>query len=483
MRQGGKNMKGGKKLTTILKQVYQRIDEDFGVHLKKVQDYVRQPSISADGTGIKETAELTRGFIEELGGTSKLVPTDGWPVVYGEVSSDAEKTLLIYGMYDVQPVEDEAGMWMVPPFSGEIVDMKPFGKCLVSRGAINTKAPLRAFFNACESIQKVEGQLPVNLIFAVEGEEELGSIHLPQFVKQYRKQLSKADAVYFPIPAQDRTGKVIMELGVKGIIYMDLICKGGRWGGPTKRGIHSANAAWVDSPVWRLLWALTSLKTPDGKIIIENFYENVSPPSPEEKQLLRKLEKTFDEETIRRELDVTRFSHDLHGIELLKNYLYSPTINVDGIIAGYTGPGTKTVLPHMAKVKVDIRLVPNMRTDEIIRKFKRHLKKHGFDDIQVEIHDCYPWAQVSVKEEVVQAMIRAYKRHGQEPEIWPRIGGSAPFYLFNQPPLSLPFVIGGLGHGSRAHSPNEYIVVQGIKDNEKSVATFLYEYAYGKHGK
>jgi acetylornithine deacetylase/succinyl-diaminopimelate desuccinylase-like protein len=475
-----KNLKSKKTLSKILSKIHHHIDDNFDAHLKKVQDYIRQPSISADGTGIKETAQLTKGFIEELGGTAKIVPTDGWPVVYGELSADAEKTLLVYGMYDVQPVEEEAGMWIVPPFSGKIVNMKPFGKCLVSRGAINTKAPLRAFFNACQSIIDVQGKLPVNLVFAIEGEEELGSVHLPQFVKKYRKQLAKADAVYFPIPAQDPKGKVIMELGVKGIIYMDLICKGGRWGGPTKRGIHSANAAWVDSPVWRLLWALTSMKTPDGKITIENFYENISPPSREEKQLLKKLEKTFDEETIRKQIDVLHFSEDLHGMELLKRYLYSPTINIDGITAGYTGPGTKTVLPHVAKAKVDIRLVPNMQTDEIIRKFKRHLKKQGFADIKVEIHDCYPWAQVSVKEESVQAMIRTYRQHGYEPEIWPRIGGSAPFYLFAQPPLGLPFVIGGLGHGSRAHSPNEYIVVEGLKDNEKSVATFLYEYAYGK---
>lgn len=463
-----------------LEKVHRHIDDHFSAHLKKVQEYVRQPSISADGTGIKETANMTKGFIEDLGGKARLVPTDGWPVVYGELWSDAKKTLVIYGMYDVQPVEEETGMWMVPPFGGKIVNMKTFGKCLVNRGAVNTKAPLRAFFNACQSILKVEGKLPVNLIFAIEGEEELGSRHLPQFVQKYQKQLARAHAVFFPVPAQDPKGKVIMELGVKGIIYMDLVCQGGKWGGPTKRGIHSANAAWVDSPVWRLFWALTSMKTPEGKITIEDFYENASPPSREEVRLLKQLEKTFDEKTIREEIDVLRFSEDLHGIELLKRYLYSPTINVDGIVAGYTGSGTKTVLPHVVKAKVDIRLVPHMQTEEIIRKFKRHLKEHGFADIKIEIHDCYPWAQVSIKEKCVQAMTRTYKKHGYEPEIWPRIGGSAPFYLFNQPPLSLPFVIGGLGHGSRAHSPNEYFVVEGIRSNEKSIATFLYEYAYGK---
>jgi len=136
-------------------------------------------------------------------------------------------------MYDVQPVEEEAGMWIVPPFSGEIVSMEPFGKCLVSRGAINTKAPLRAFFNACQSILKVKGKgkLPVNLIFVIEGEEEIGSLHLLQFVNQHQKQLARADAAFFPEATQNPKGKVIMELGVKGIIYMDLICQGGEWGG------------------------------------------------------------------------------------------------------------------------------------------------------------------------------------------------------------------------------------------------------------
>jgi acetylornithine deacetylase/succinyl-diaminopimelate desuccinylase-like protein len=463
-----------------LEKIHKHIDKHFDTHLKLVQEFVRQPSISAEGKGMKETAEMVKGFIKQLGGTANIVPTKGWPVVYGELWAKAQKTLIIYGMYDVQPVEEEDGMWIVPPFSGKIVDMKPLGKCLVSRGVYNTKGSLRAFFNACQSILETEGKLPVNLIFVIEGEEELGSIHLPDFVKEYETKLKKADAVFFPIPAQDMKGKVIMELGVKGIIYLELICQGGKWGGPTKRGIHSSLASCVDSPVWKLLWALISLKTPDGKIAIKDFYENIRPPTPEEEKLLEKLEKTFDEETFRKEIDVLCFSEDLHGIELLKTYLYAPSINIDGIIAGYTGPGTKTVLPNIAKAKMDIRLVPNMKTNEILQKLRKHMKEKGFSDIKIQVHDCYPWAQISVKEEVAQAMIRTYKRHGYEPEIWPRMAGSAPFYLFNQSPLKLPFIVGGLGHGGRAHSPNEYMVVEGIKDNEKSVATFLYEYAYGK---
>lgn len=464
--------------TQVLKKVHAHIDKHFAEHLVRIQEYVRQPSISADGTGMKETADMTRAFVEELGGTSKIVQTDGWPVVYGELNADAPKTLIIYGMYDVQPVEEEKNKWIVPPFGGKIVSIKPFGKCLVNRGAINTKAPLRAFFNVCQSILAVEGKLPVNLIFVVEGEEELGSVHMPQFVEKYQRKLQKANAVFFPLPQEDTQGKVILPLGVKGIIYMDLICQGGKWGGPTKRGIHSSFHACIDSPVWRLLWALAELKTPDGKITVEDFYENASPPSDEEEQLLKRLTKTFDEESWRIEHEVSRFTDDLRGVELLKRYAYTPSMNIDGLISGYTDEGTKTVLPHWAKAKIDIRLVPHMKTDEIVKKVKTHLRRKGYGDIKVKLHDCYMWAQISVREKCVQAMIRAYRQLGYEPEIWPRLAGSAPFYVFNQPPLSLPFVIGGLGHGGRMHSPNEYFVVKGIKNNEKSVATFLYEYAH-----
>ncbi|MEM3011571.1 MAG: M20/M25/M40 family metallo-hydrolase, partial [Candidatus Bathyarchaeia archaeon] len=205
-----------------LEKIHKHIDKNFDNHLKLVQEFIRQPSISAEGKGMKETAEMVKGFIEQIGGTAKIVPTKGWPVVYGELWAKTEKTLIVYGMYDVQPVEEEEGMWIVPPFSGKIIDMKPLGKCLVSRGIYNTKGSLRAFFNACQSILEVEGKLPINLIFVIEGEEELGSIHLPDFVKEYETKLKKADAVFFPIPAQDMKGKVIMELGVKGIIYLEL---------------------------------------------------------------------------------------------------------------------------------------------------------------------------------------------------------------------------------------------------------------------
>jgi len=463
-------------MSAHISKIYQYIDENFDDHLEKIREFLRQPSISADGTGIRETANMVKEFIENLGGVARIVPTDGWPIVYGELISDERKpTLLFYSMYDTMPA-DEPG-WIVPPFSAEIVNMDPFGPTLVARGALNTKGPLRAFFNALESILAVEKELPVNIIFVIEGEEELGSPNIPKFVKNYANKLKRANAMYFHIPAKDRDGRIRMHLGVKGIVYLELYVRGGDWGGPTEHGIHSSNAAWVDSPVWMLIHALSSMKSPDGKILIDGFYDDIRDPLPEELMLIRNAVKTFKEDTIKEQLKVRRFINDLRGEALIKQYIYSPTLNIDGIIAGYTGPGTKTVLPHEALAKIDIRLVPNMDPDDVVEKLKKHLIKHGFNMVNVRVRDKYPWAYTSLNEPVVKAMIDTYREHGYEPEIWPWLGGSAPFYAFNRDPLNLPFVFGGLGHAGNAHAPNEYFVVEDIKENEKGVVTFLYKFA------
>jgi acetylornithine deacetylase/succinyl-diaminopimelate desuccinylase-like protein len=441
-------------------KVYKYIESHFEEHLRRLQELVRQPSVSAENLGIRECAALVRDYLRELGcKDALLVETSGNPVVYGYYDAGADKTVIIYMMYDTQPA-DEPG-WIVPPFEGRVVDMTPFGKCLVARGAINTKGELGAFLNACESIIAAGEEIPLNLIFVVEGEEELGSRHLPEFINKYLDILKEADAVFFPTADQDEKGKVQMALGVKGIVYFELELDGKSWGyGPTEFDIHGSNKAWVDSPALRMIQALSTLTSKDGnKVLVEGFYDNVAPPSPEDIELIERLEKTFDEETIKREMKVERFIDDVHGKDALMKYLYSPTLNINGIWSGYMGPGTKTVLPHKITVKMDVRLVPNMTVEEVIPKIRRHLDKHGFKEIRIKMLEGYGWAKTSVKEPAVQAVIKTYREFGYEPEIWPHMAGSAPFCMFNREPLNLPFVEGGIGHGARAHAPNEYIVV------------------------
>lgn len=442
-------------------RVFKYVESHFDEHLGRLQELVRQPSISAENRGVRECAELVKRYLKDLGcSDARLVETSGNPVVYGYYDAGAEKTIIVYFMYDTQPV-DEPG-WTVPPLEGRVVEMPPFGKCLVARGAINTKGELGAFINACESIKAAGEKIPINMIFVAEGEEELGSRHLPEFINKYLSKLKEADAVFFPTADQDQKGKVQMTLGVKGIVYFELELDGKSWGyGPTEFDIHGSNKAWVDSPAWRMIQALSTFTTNDGnKVLVEGFYDNVIPPSKEDLELLQKLEKTFDEETIKEEMKVKRFINDVHGKEALLKYLYSPTLNIDGIWGGYIGPGTKTVLPYKITAKVDVRLVPNMTVEEVIPKIRKHLDKHGFKEIKIiELEEGYGWAKTSIKEPAAQAILKTYREFGYEPEIWPHMAGSVPFCMFNREPLNLPFVMGGLGHGGRAHAPNEYIVV------------------------
>ncbi len=462
-------------------KVFDYIDKHYEEHVKKLQEFVRQPSISAENRGVRECAELIKKYLADLGcKDARLVETSGHPVVYGNYNASADKTIIIYMMYDTQPV-DEPG-WTVPPLEGRVVDVKPFGKCLMARGAINTKGELRAFLNACESIKAVGQEIPVNLMFVAEGEEELGSRHLPEFIQKYLNELKKANAVLFPSAQQNQKGKVMMELGVKGIVYFELELDGKSWGhGPSQYDIHGSNKAWVDSPAWRMIQALSTMTTRDGnRVLIDGFYQNVAQPSPEDRELLDKMEETFDEDSVKDVMKVERFIEDVHGEQALLKYLYSPTLNIDGIWSGYTGPGTKTVLPYKITAKVDVRLVPNMTVEEALPKIKHHLDKYGFKEIRiVELEEGYGWAKTSINEPAAQAVLKTYREFGHEPEIWPHIAGSAPFCMFNRDPLNLPFVMGGLGHGARAHAPNEYLVVEeggptaGLRTLEKSYVTIL----------
>ncbi len=466
---------------SALEKVHGHIEGHFDEHLERVKDFVRQPSISADGTGMAEMAELVAAQIREAGGEAEIVPTPGYPVVYGEIDAGAPKTLLVYGMYDVQPVVGET--WDVSdPFGGEVLDdptqlaeiLPGLGPSLVNRGIFNSKGPLIGVFNALQSFRATGEPYPVNLKFMVEGEEEMGSRNLPGFVESYKERL-QADFAFFGFYAQDVKGKVIMHLGVKGILFMELIARGGDWGGPTTRGIHGSNAVWFHSPTWALIQALSSMFTPDQKhILIDGFYDDIVSPSAEDEDLLLRLAETLTPEAQLEVNNVRRYKYDLDGADLMRKYLYQPTLNIDGIISGHTAEGTKTLLPHEARAKVDIRMVPNMRPERMLQLLKDHLERHGYgDQIEVHVEDSYPPAKIRLNGNPAgEALLKSYRDLGYEPEIWPHLAGSAPFYLFTEV-LDIPTAMGGLGHGARAHSPNEYVTLEGMKAYEKSVAAFL----------
>ena len=438
-------------------EIYAHIDRNLEQHLANLQRWVRQPSISAQNNGITEMAGMLRDDLLAIGfAEAELVPTEGHPGIFAYYDAGAEKTLVVYMMYDVQPVNPED--WLVPPFAGELVE-HDLGTVLMARGATNQKGPERALLNALESIISVTGSLPVNLIVLAEGEEELGSPHFPQIIEKYKDRLMAADGVLFPFNSQNRAGDTRMILGVKGIIYLELEARGGAHGGPVNHEVHGSLKANIDSPVWRLVQALASMTTPDGNtILIDGYYDKVQPPPAEDMPLINGMLAATDEKKAMRALGIERWIDGETMREAQMDYLYNPTLNINGIWAGYTGEGTKTILPHMATAKMDSRLPPGLDPDEMMALIRTHLDKHGFTDITIRPMSGYPASQTSLDSELVQVAISVFNKYGAPPSVEPRIGGSAPFYVFTDI-LQLPMVFTGIGHGNGAHGPNEIMVI------------------------
>ena len=466
-------------------EVYAHIDRSLSAHTEALQRWMRQRSISAQNDGIQEMAEMLRADLEALGfQETALVPTDGHPGVWGHYDAGAEKTLLVYMMYDVQPVNPED--WASPPFEANIVDHE-LGKAIMARGAVNQKGPQRAFLNALESIIAVDGKLPINLMVAAEGEEELGSPHYPQIVDAYEDRMREADGVLFPMSVQRPNGKPGMFLGVKGILYFEMESKGSEWGGPQIAEIHGSYKAIVDSPTLRLIQAIASLTTKDGNtILVPGYYDGIRPPTAEEQELINGAAASRDDERLLQSLGIAHWIDDLSGRDAIVESLYVPSLNVDGIWSGYTGEGVKTILPHIATAKVDSRLPVGMDPDEALAKIRAHLDAQGFEDIELRKLSSYPAAQTSVSADLTQAIIGVYNKYSNGLSIQPRIQGSAPFYQFTDR-LGLPLVPAGLGFGSGAHAPNEVFLVEpgpdipvaGLAEIEKSYADMIYALAVG----
>lgn len=475
-----------RQVSADVEAVHALLERRAEAHLGALQEFLRQPSISAQDVGVRECAELVVSYLQRLGcREARLLETDGHPVVWGVYDAGAPRTLVVYGMYDTQPI-DEAERWMSPPLEANVVALPHLdgARAIVARGAVNTKGPLRAFLNALETIVEVTGGLPVNVVFTIEGEEEVGSRHLPQAIAQVQERLAAADGMYFAFPLQEPGGGVTQYLGNKGIVSMEISCTGAAWGGPTSTNVHGSYAAIVDSPVWRLLEALTTMTDDAGATVtIDGYLDAVAPPSAEDRRLIDALVERFDPEAWKRQLHVDRFTGRLAGRELIERYLYTTTWNIDGIRGGYIGEGFATILPHGATAKVDSRIVPDQRSADIVPLARAHLDRRGYDDVQIQPLSAYEWSKTSVEEPIVQAMLATYRERGIDPTVWPHLAGSAPFYLYTRPPVGLPMVMGGLGHGANQHSIDEYLVVEsdgpiaGLPEIEKSYVDFLYRFA------
>ena len=229
----------------------------------------------------------------------------------------------------------------------------------------------------------------------------------------------------------------------------------------------------MHSPAWALVQALSTMLSDDQRrILIDGVYDEVAPPSEEDEELLRALGETLTIDTYLQQNDVARFKHPETGPDLLRRFLFEPGINLNGIAAGYTGPGTKTVIAHEARARVDIRLVPRMQPERVFGLVRAHLERHGYPQVEAELLHAYTWSKSSVRDAANAPLVETYRSLGFEPEAWPLIAGSAPFYLFTQR-LGIPVAMGGLGHGGRQHSPDEYATVEGLRLFEKSAAEYV----------
>lgn len=460
-----------------LDEVYACINASFeSEHLPRILELVRQPSVAGTGEGIAECAEKV---MEILGGIGCVdVHLEHYvrsPVVVGRLNADVADapSILMYGMYDVQPPEpyDE---WVVPPYEGARIDFEDYGDCIVARGIVNSKGPLICFVNAVDAIRKTLGYMPVNILFVVEGEEEMGSESMVPFVEAHREEISRLDGVFLNGARQDEQGRPAVLLGNKGILYMDLEVSGGEWGGPQRIDLHSMNAAWVSSPAWRLVNALATMRQGD-KILIEGFYDDLRPLSETDEKLTARFAEVFDEQMFLNErLYATRFLHDARGADAVRQLMWTPTLNIDGIWGGYTGPATKTVMPYQVHAKVDVRLVPPLTAEMMLEKIKKHLHRHGYDDVKITVRQGSPWSKSDPDALASRAALMALDNCGYEQGYaWPIFPGTGPAYLFTQR-CGVPFVSYGLGQGGRIHAPNEYHTVKGLRENEMSCAAYLY---------
>ena len=478
-----------------LKKVYANIDEHFDEHVERLRKWIRQPSISNSGEGIPESAEMVKGFFDELGcQQSKVYDTGvtewglpGNPVVYAKCDEGAPKTVVFYWQYDTMPVT-QPDVWKVSPFDAALVEQGEFKKVLVARGATNSKGPEMAEYNALRAIRDVRGKLPVNVIFVAEGDEERMDIGLRNFVRDHPDLFKGADAMY-------GFG------GSEGCVYIQLTTSGKSWGrGPVESDIHGSNKRSVDSPAWRHIKMLASLVSADGNTpLIQGWNENKLPPTEDQLQRMRKRTDDADLATMEKNLGVARFIAD-NPFDVMRMQMFETSFNLDGIWGGNMyADAAGAILPNKITSKHNIRYVPNMNGMDLVKKIRAQLDRNGYKDVELKVIGDVPWSTVDPKNDINAAAEKMYDAFGTKSRRFmaanhvpepAETGGYWPSYLFNNgkvgqrvAPVGMPIGGGFVGLGGRAHAANEFYVIEGAGDtygmagSEKSIATVLYNYA------
>lgn len=451
-------------MTSIPKMdaIYGYIDTHVDQFIDELKPLLSQPTISTQGIGVRETASLLMRIMEKIGVKSELIETAGSPVIFGEITSPngaGAPTVLVYGHYDVQPPEP-LDAWISPPFQPTIRNGR-----IYARGAGDNKGQLFAQLMAVKAHLQVIGRVPMNVKFIIEGEEESSSPNLERFVSEH-KALLKSDFVYTSDGPVHESGRPIVVLGVRGILYVELSTTGanrdlhsGNWGGP------------IPNPVWRILDLLQTMKDPaTGRILIDGFYDNIRPPTEEERNALHRIP-----------LDKARVAKDLglreellpSAEEFYERLMFQPTLNICGFASGYMGKGSKTIVPSTAMVKMDMRLVAEQNPDDIFKKLLRHVKQQS-QDVEVEHLGQMRPSRTPLNNRFTKPIVESVKQAtGEDPLVFPSLGGSLPDYVFTGilgiPSIMVPYA----NIDENNHAPNENLAIDKFVKGIRCLATLL----------
>ena len=438
------------------------IDEHLEDAIAQLRDYVALPTVSAQRQSIEETAVFVREMLESAGFTAEVIEKEkpGHPVVIGELPGDSPKTLLLYNHYDVQPPEP-FDLWTAPPF-----ELRRDDDRLYARGVSDNKGHLVSRLLAIRALCEANGgRLPVTVKFLIEGDEEIGSAKLLEFVEKHRGRLA-ADVCLHEGGGVNNSGRPLVTLGVKGILAVQLRVR------TAKRDSHSSMGATVENAAWRLVWALASLKDAGERILIPGFYDDARDPTEQEDAFLREM--PGEEEKLLENLELRNFVCGVRGYDYRRRLIFGPTCTINGIESGYTGSGMKTVLPSQAFAKVDFRLVPDQDPADIAEKLRRHLKERGFDDIEVVAHEGELPARSDASHPFV-ALVQSTARevYGKEPVTAPNMAGTQPLHPMMHV-LGVPMASAGVGNpDGRAHAPDENIRISDFIAGTKHVAAII----------
>jgi acetylornithine deacetylase/succinyl-diaminopimelate desuccinylase-like protein len=478
--------------TIDLDAVQRHIDAHLDEHVETLRTYVRQPSVSIDGLGVRDCALLVAEHYRRLGCQEvEIVETETYPAVWAFYDAGAPRTLVNYNMYDVRPPGDPAA-WKHDPFGAVIEPLGDLPAVLYGRGACVPKGPDIAWLSALAAIREAHGQLPVNVAFLAEGDEILGSPSYAGLIDRFGDRLAGADGCVYLRATQNPAGQLPLVLGYKAFLTIELRVSGERWGrGPVTAAAHSATASIVDGPPWRLAQALTTLRTEDGRIAVDGWPDGRPEDVPEaDLPLVLDLLRRFDGSPWEAVIPglagtgVRAFAHDLEGPDVLRGYLYGSSLNIQGLASGYTGPGTRTyTIPEQASALLDARLATEREPDELIAALRAHLDARGFADVELTVKSAYPSCRTSAGAPLVASFLSAVERAGGKPVVWPLQSYGGPWAILSRR-FGLPLVFAtGIGHGAGVGLPDEHLVIDGgghvagLREMERFCADFVLDFA------